>query len=113
MRPNVKTVPPRIGPSIRYHTISIKKNANPTMPAAPRLNQAGGWLVRSSTASFECPSLSAVAGGFEREPIRCAASATPRLTAHASHSVARVPNVSSMKNVEVAHPTTAPNVLMP
>src|SRR5688572_19287921 len=41
MIPNMKTVPPRSGPSIRYQTSSIKKKTNPTTPEATGIYQAG------------------------------------------------------------------------
>ena len=39
--PKVKTDPPRSGPSIRYHTSSIRKNAKPTTADATSRNHVG------------------------------------------------------------------------
>src|SRR4030095_12456973 len=41
IRPNVKVDPPSSGPSIRYHTSSIRKNAKPVTTAAVKTNAAG------------------------------------------------------------------------
>ena len=55
MMPKLNTVPPRSGPSIRYHTISIKKKAKPTSPAAKRTKLAGaaGAATGSLDAGLE------------------------------------------------------------
>src|SRR2546423_15649663 len=45
IRPKVKTLPPRIGLSIRYQRISIRKNAKPTTAAAGSTNHAGASSV--------------------------------------------------------------------
>src|SRR5436190_1767225 len=41
MMPNVKTVPPKRGPSMRYHTSSIRKKAKPTAADAESTNHPG------------------------------------------------------------------------
>lgn len=107
INPNVKIVPPRSGPSIRYQTSSMRKNANPLTSTAPRANHSGA-AGGSGTAATAC-------GGSDAGPraIERAVMATSRFTSAAIHSDALVPKTSSMKKLASRHPLTAPSVFTP
>src|SRR6185436_6219932 len=104
------TVPPRMGPSIRYHTSSISRNAKPTIAAAASTKRAG-TEGRSSVAGA---GVALDGGSAARRADRAAAiRATARFNALAVHKVARVPRDSRRKKVVARQPSTAPSVLTP
>jgi hypothetical protein len=124
--PNVNVVPPRSGPSIRYQTSSINRNAKPTIAAVVRMrylpspwSAAGSvWSAAdSSWSAADSAAGSSAAGAAESAAfhrlIDLATSATSTLISAAINSVRRLPNVSSMKNVEISVPATAPRVFIP
>src|SRR5262249_3590800 len=116
MRPNVKTEPPRIGPSIRYQTSSIRKNAKPTTADAVRTKLTGAKataVALSGAADDSAETASENSGGGMTDANLLATTATMPLRHAASHNVSRVPNVSSMKKVASRQPLTAPKVLRP
>ncbi len=96
IRPKVKTLPPRIGLSMRYQIISMRKNANPTIAAAGNTNHAGASGFSATALSSDLRSSAFICGElifFARE-ITSAPSA--RLISAANHNVARVPYCSIM-----------------
>jgi hypothetical protein len=94
---------------MRYQTSSIRKNANPDTAAAvstkptdtPAAGADGSAGARAKARSIR---------GLARAGRRARTSRFKRL---ASHSVRRVPNVWSMKNVVARQPRTAPSVFTP
>ena len=113
IRPNVNTLPPRSGPSIRYQTSSIRHSVKPATAAAQRVNH-GGASGTEDASPWLCSSGGAGAGasGDDRARFR-AATATSALKRQAIQSVMRAPKTSNRANVESMQPVTAPSVLIP
>ncbi len=104
--PNMKVVPPSSGVSIRYQTISIRRNAKPATAEAPKTNRGGTGPrappVRARTAGSP--------GGVSFRAAARARTPTRRLTSAAISRVLRLPNVSTSQKVESRAPATAPTV---
>ena len=99
-----------MGPSIRYQTSSMRKNAKPTTAAAVSTKRSDEAVEGStiSDSSLRCSRVSA--GG---RLIVAATAATRRFATAASQMVERVPNRSSSQKVAARQPATAPSVLRP
>ena len=95
---------------MRYQTSSMRRKAKPTRAAAARTNV--GRVLNPSTATEWPPS---AADGLENPSHVADRAITPtnRFTSTATNSVRRLPKTSSMKNVEVSVPATAPSVFTP
>ena len=106
MSPKVNVDPPSSGASMRYQTSSMSRKTKPVRAAAARTS--GGGEAAYSRTSRPDPSLTLGMTARLR-----ATMPTSALSSTATYSVRRLPNTSSMKNVESSVPITAPRVFTP